>query len=132
MKKQMLFLVLISVLSLSCYSIENPLIGEWVIFKIQDFDGEIKEIPISTTMRMVYSKNNYTQYQQGKPPKKYDYTLHNDQNGLYIKVSDNGKVYGQLFTVIDSNTVRWNLCSASVENGQTYRCHLVRLTACFP
>jgi len=108
MKKAFLF-VFISIFCLSCYSIENPLIGEWVIFKIQSLDGKTMNVPPTYDMRVIYTKSFYTQYQQGKLPKKYSYTLHNDQNGLFIMVRDNGRVYGQLFTVIDMNTIRWDL-----------------------
>lgn len=104
-----LFLISLFLFPLFCYSLDNPLIGTWITYKIQDPNGKIYNNLEEKGFISVFDKTTWYEYRNFKLSKTFKYTLHNDHLGMYIKVRDDGKLYGQLFTIIDSNTIRWDL-----------------------
>jgi hypothetical protein len=101
-------ILIISYLVVGC-NINNPLIGNWQVYKLQDLDGSIVDVPSAINIKMEIYEKYYIQYSPDKDSEKLDYSLKKDNQGLYIKVNWHGQVYGQRFTLLDNGDVQWNL-----------------------
>jgi len=72
--------------SLAACRLANPLVGEWRVYRMQDADGSVIEMPETYDLRIVYSDRCWVQYEPGKDPQTVEYSLHRDRTGLYAKV----------------------------------------------
>ena len=102
-------LVLVGTAFSACGVSPNPLIGEWRVYKIQGPDGNIVETPPPYDLRMVYDDKRVVTYEPGKSPQTLRYVLASDETGPFIKVTWNGTLYGQRFTVLEDGDIRWDL-----------------------
>jgi hypothetical protein len=90
-------------------TLKNPLIGEWNVYKMESPDGNVIDLPETYVLREVFFADYYVVYKPKKEPIRYSYSLHRDIKGLFIKGEENGVPYGARFTLIDTNTLRWDL-----------------------
>ncbi len=58
-KKAIVIIVISAVIRFSCSFMDNPLIGEWIVYKVQGPDGIITDIPSDYDARFIYSKKSY-------------------------------------------------------------------------
>jgi hypothetical protein len=84
------------------FSPQNPLLGEWYVYKLKGSNGTLSEFPQSMQMKITYYDTYFT---IDNNTTKYYYTYRQKQDSLLLQYTLNGKPYEELITNIDSVTI---------------------------
>jgi hypothetical protein len=94
---------------------QNPLLGEWYIYKLKGTNGTLSEFPQNMQLKITYYDTYFT---IANDTTKYYYTYRQNHDSIFLQYSSNGKPYEELITNIDSVTICSEYNSARISSKQ--------------